>query len=264
MLMDGGRLMPLFILLVAYAGPCFAQEGLAKKSQNPLGDLISFTSENNTSFGIGPEDAIQNKIDLKLVYPTRLGEWILINRPILPVIYQEERVPGEGDKFGLGDFNYQGFLIPPLSTNITVGFGPSIFIPTNTNDRLGSDKWIAGPAAVVVAKPGRWLFGSLVQNVWSFAGDDDAPDVNLLSWQYFVNYNLENGWYLTSSPTISADWEADSSDRWTVPVGGGIGKLIRFGDQPVDFKLQGIWNAEKPDGAADWTLKFQVKLLFPK
>jgi len=254
----------LTVLLLVVASPCWAQQDLAKKSQNPLGDVISFTSENNTSFGIGPEDAVQNTNDLKLVYPSHFGDWILINRPILPVVYQGERFEGEGEEFGLGDFNYQGFVIPPLGSDITLGFGPSLFVPTNTDERLGADKWVAGPAAVVVAKPGPWLLGSLVQNVWSFAGDSDAPDVHLFSWQYFVNYNLDDGWYLTSSPTITADWEADSGDRWTVPVGGGVGKLVRFGDQPVDFKLQGLHNVEKPDGAADWTIKFQVKFLFPK
>jgi hypothetical protein len=58
--------------------------------------------------------------------------------------------------------------------------------------------------------------------------------------------------------------KANSGDRWTVPFGGGIGKLVHFGDQPIDFKLQGLWNAEKPDGAANGEIKFQVKFLFPK
>jgi len=82
--------------------------------------------------------------------------------------------------------------------------------------------------------------------------------------QYFINYNFESGWYISSTPTITANWEADSDDRWTVPFGGGIGKLVRFGKLPVDIKAQAFWYAEKPDGAADWTLQLQFKLLFPK
>ncbi len=69
---------------------------------------------------------------------------------------------------------------------------------------------------------------------------------------------------MSSTPTITADWEADSDDRWTVPFGGGVGRLVRFGKQPVDFKLQAFGNAVKPDGAADWELQLQVKFLFPK
>lgn len=241
-----------------------SSEELAKKSQNPLGDIISLTSENNTSFGIGPKDAIQNSNDIKLVYPAHFDDWILINRPILPLVYQEERFEGEGDEFGLGDLNYQGFLIPPLDLPFTIGVGPSLFVPTASDARLGSEKWSAGPAVVFVAKPGRWLLGSLAQNVWSIEGDDDASDVNFFSWQYFLNYNFDNGWYLTSSPTITANWEESGGERWTVPFGGGVGKLVRFGNQAVDFKLQGLWNAVKPDHAADGVIRFQVKVLFPK
>ena len=50
----------------------------------------------------------------------------------------------------------------------------------------------------------------------------------------------------------------------TVPIGGGVGKLVRVGELPVDRKLQAFYNAEKPDGAATWALQFQFKLLFPK
>ncbi len=256
----------MLVMLVLSIGlhPATAQEELAKESQNPLGNIISLPFENNTSFGIGPEDAVMNVLNLKPVYPLPVGKWNLINRGILPIIYQEDRVPGEGDEFGLGDFTYQGFLSPMDSGPIIWGVGPALVMPTHTNDRLGTDKWSAGPAVVVLAKPGHWLFGILAQNIWSFAGDDDAPDVNFFSFQYFINYNFKNGWYLSSTPTITADWEMDNDNRWTVPVGGGIGRLIRIGSQPIDLRVQGFWNAEKPDGAADWTLQAQIKLLFPK
>jgi hypothetical protein len=101
-------------------------------------------------------------------------------------------------------------------------------------------------------------------NVWSYAGDSDASDVNFFSFQYFINYNFKSGWYLSSTPTITADWEADSDDRWKVPVGGGVGRLVKFGKQPVDLKLQGFYNVENPKGTADWSLQLQLKLLFPK
>jgi hypothetical protein len=68
---------------------------------------------------------------------------------------------------------------------------------------------------------GPWVFGALINNVWSFAGDDTRPDVNQMLIQPFLNYNLPAGWYLTASPIITANWKADSDDRWTVPLGGG-------------------------------------------
>ena len=116
--------MLVMLVLIIGLHPVMAQEELAKESQNPLGSIISLPFENNTSFGIGPEDAVMNVLNLKPVYPLPVGKWNLINRGILPIIYQEERVPGEGDEFGLGDFTYQGFLSPIDSGPITWGVGP--------------------------------------------------------------------------------------------------------------------------------------------
>ncbi len=61
----------------------------------------SQAAENNTSFGNGPEDAVVNNLSIKPVYPVNLGKLTLINRAILPIIYQGERVKGEGSEFGL-------------------------------------------------------------------------------------------------------------------------------------------------------------------
>ena len=130
-------------------------------------------------------------------------------------------------------------------------------LPLRTCSRsnfLDSDKWAVGLALLVLAKSGHWLFGWLAQHFWSFAGDNDDVAINLSSFQYFVNYNLDDSLYLTSNPTMTANWSSDSSNHLTIPVGGGIGKLMRFGKLPVDFKFQGFWNAEKPKGASDWSL----------
>ena len=100
-------------------------------------------------------------------------------------------------------------------------------------------------------------------SVWSFAGSGEK-DVNLFTWQYFINYNMPNGWYLTSAPIITANWEADSDNRWTIPLGGGIGKLFNIGTQPVNTQLAAYYNIEKPEFGPDWQLRFQVQFLFPK
>jgi len=132
---------------------------------------------------------------------------------------------------------------------------------------MTSDKWSTGPAAVGLVMPGHWVLGGLAQNVWSIGGasDSNAPDVNQFLFQYFINYNMKGGWYLTSAPTITANWEADDNDdRWTVPFGGGIGRVFKIGKQPVNVKLAAYWNAEKPRWAADWNVQAQITFLFPK
>jgi len=96
------------------------------------------------------------------------------------------------------------------------------------------------------------------------AGDEARGDVNLLFSQVFVTKNLTNGWYVNSAPVITANWEADSGDRWTVPLGLGAGKLTRFGTTPVNIQVGGYRYVVSPDGGPDWQFRAQIVLLFPK
>jgi len=265
--------------------PAHAQDGddLAKQSQNPPGAMISLPFENNLLFNIGPSEKTGYALNFKPVLPVRLGEWNMINRFVVPVIYSGgQDVPATvapdvdlgygsinfdkvtGSAFGLGDITWQPFFGPAEPGKVIWGVAPVLVIPTATEDRYASDKWSAGVGAVALTMPGKWVIGMLTQNVWSFAGKNSAPDVNKFVFQYFVNYNLDGGWYLSTTPIIAANWEAPSSDRWTVPFGGGIGRLVRFDKRPVDLKLAAYWNAERPTNAPNWSLQFTVKFLFPK
>ena len=49
-----------------------------------------------------------------------------------------------------------------------------------------------------------------------------------------------------------------------VPLGGGVGKIVRFGKLPVNFQTQAFYNVEKPQNGADCTLRLQAQLMFPK
>jgi hypothetical protein len=112
---------------------------------------------------------------------------------------------------------------------------------------------------------GPWVVGLLANNIWSYAGNDDRKDVRQFLAQYFVNYNLPQGWYLTSSPIITANWEAEGKgNKWTVPVGGGFGKVFRIGKLPFNGNVLAFSNVVRPDGGADWTLRIQLALLLPK
>jgi len=238
---------------------------LAKKTQNPVSDLISLPLQNNFNFGVGPGNDVQWILNIQPVAPVRIAEnWNLINRPIIPVIYQPEIEPGTGSQFGLGDIQYQAYLSPANPGKVIWGAGVALGFPSATENELGTDKWTAGPGIVALTMPGNWVIGALANNVWSYAGCGDQ-DVNQLLIQPIVNYNLSKGWYLTSVPIITANWEADSGNRWTIPIGGGAGKVQKFGKQPVNAQLQAFYNLDKPENTgADWQLRFQVQLLFPK
>jgi len=240
------------------------EEDLAKQSQNPVASLISVPFQNNTNFGVGEFDRTSNILNIQPVIPTPISDnWNLINRTIIPIAYQPELTSGSDDAFGLGDITYQGFFTPRTTGDFTWGVGPSFVIPTATDTVLGSEKWSLGPSAVGLVSKGPIVAGGLISQIWSFAGDDDRADVSLLTLQPFFNYNFEGGWYLSSSPIITANWQA-SGEKWTLPIGGGGGRVFNIGNQPVNASAQVFWNAVKPEGGADWTLRAQLNLLFPK
>ena len=231
---------------------------LAMQAQNPIANLISLPLQNNTNFNVGPENRTQNTLNIQPVYPFSLGEdWNVITRTILPVTSQPL---ADGDRQnGLGDTTFTAFFSPRDPGKLTWGVGPVVLLPTSTDDALGAGEWGGGLSAVFLGMPGNWVLGSLFSNVW-------AQDVNLFTWQYFINYNIpgSNGLYLTSAPIITANWEADAGDRWTVPFGGGVGKIFKIGKQPLNGQVSAYYNVDKPEFGADWQLRLQLQLLFPK
>lgn len=253
-----------------------AQEGdaLAKAAQNPVAAMISLPFQNNTFFGVGPHGDTANVLDIQPVVPIAAGDWNIISRTIVPVIYVQDLAPGLGEiandpqgsdgSFGLGDVNQSFYFSPAKPGAVIWGIGPSITVPTATDDSIGSEKWSAGPAAVALTMPGNWVVGTLVRQLWSFAGEGDRQDVSQLLVQPFVNYNLPGGWYAVSSPVITANWEADSADTWTVPVGGGMGKIFHLGGQAMNAQLQSFYNVASPQYGPDWSLRFQLQFLFAK
>ena len=141
---------------------------------------------------------------------------------------------------------------------------PAFVIPTATNEILGQGKFSLGPSFVALAQPGHWTLGLLVNNVWSVAGSGSRPDVNQMLLQYFINYNMKRGWYLSFSPIITANWKASDDNVWTVPFGGGIGRVMKLGFQPVSILAQFYGNAIHPPGASPFGLRVQIAFLFPK
>ena len=281
----------IFLLLasvaaVVIAGSASAQQAeapagdLAKQAQNPIASLISLPFQNNTNLGMGPNDRNQNVLNIQPVIPLNFGAVNLITRTIVPVVYKPDLLAEGGGTSGLGDINATFFLGPSAPASVTWAVGPALYLPTATDDALGSSRWSAGPSAVALAMPGHWVIGALVSNVWSFAGDEDGADVSSFLFQPIINYNLANQWYLTSVPIITANWNAAEGNKWTVPVGGGFGKIFRIGSQAVNGSFQAYYNVEHPElsvplppiagipieasSGGVWTLRFQLQLLFPR
>ena len=112
--------------------------------------------------------------------------------------------------------------------------------------------------------PGKWVVGMLLTQEWIPAGAG-SEQVNSTTFQYFVNYNLSDGWYLTSNPPMTYNKRAAAGDRFNIPVGGGVGKIVHWGKQPINLSAKVFKNVVKPSGnSADTTLQVQVQFLFPK
>ena len=125
--------------------------------------MISLPFQNNTLFGVGPDDDMANVLNIQPVIPFTVGDWNIINRTIAPLIYLPDVTSGlpelpegvnAGSTFGLGDINHSIYLSPVDSGPIIWGIGPSLTIPTATDENIGSEKWSTGPAAVALAQPG--------------------------------------------------------------------------------------------------------------
>ncbi len=248
---------------------------LRKESQNPVASLISVPLQENFNFGIGPADRTQNVLNIQPVIPLSLSKnWNLVVRWITPIVYQPLPVPQlpapplqTTGVYGLGDMNPTFFLVPKKS-KIIWGVGPTFVLPTATNTTyLGQGKFSMGPSVVVLVQPEHWTIGALANNVWSVAGQSDRnkPAVNQFLVQWFVNYNMKKGWYLTTSPIVTANWRAPNDNSvWTVPFGGGVGRIMKLGFQPVNITAQLYGNAVHPPGTSPWGLRLQFVLLFPK
>ncbi len=233
-------LVVLFLMSAAAAQVLAAQLGdgiiepgedptaeLARAVQNPVADLISVPFQNNTSYNFGPRDRTRNVMNIQPVIPLSItDEWIVITRTILPIVSQPSFVRGQDRQDGVGDILFTAFLSPkkPAFGSLIWGVGPVVNLPTASDDRLGDDLWGAGLSGVALTIQGPVVAGVLVSNTWNLEGEDFSRFL----LQYFANYNLPDGWYLTSSPIITAFWVADD-DAWSFPVGGGFGNLHLFG-----------------------------------
>ena len=240
------------------------ESALAKKTQNPVADLISVPFQNNTNYGYGPHHNVQNVCNIQPVIPIKLNDCFnLITRTIVPVIHQ----PWPDTRNGIGDIVFSAFLSPRGEGKFIWGVGPVFQLPTGSPKYLLSQgQWGAGPTAVALFMDGPWVVGCLANNIWSFAGDNNRKPVNQMLVQPFINYNFGKGWYAVTAPIITANWLApDKRDVWTLPVGGGVGKLFRLGKLPINASVQAYTNTKQPHVTGpDWTLRTQIQFLFPK
>jgi hypothetical protein len=265
----GGAVVPIMVVTAfpVAARADLTPEELAKLSQNPIGNIINVPFQENANLNDGAEKKTRNVVNIQPVIPIEISEnWNLLTRTILPLISQPEADGGRTN--GVGDVQFELWLTPASPAAYAFGVGPFIQAPTHSNGQLGNDHWGLGPTFVVVHvdKESPWVYGVTAYNVWSMGSASDSPAYNNGLVQPFVNYNLPGGGgtYLTSGPQLTVNWKAESSQRWTVPIGGGVGHVFHFGKLPVNMSVQAYYNVVRPDDGANWLIQAQVKFMFPK
>jgi hypothetical protein len=146
--------------------------------------------------------------------------------------------------------------------------GPTFQFPTASDDDLGSEKYSAGPAGVGAFIGEDFILGALSQNWISFAsasGGSDRNDVEFSWLNLFYFLNFEGGWQVGGTPVITADWEADSDNRWSVPVGLGVYKThFFFGKLPIKLGVESQYYAVQPDDyGPEWNIRFTFAPVIP-
>ena len=260
-----GFLVGVFMSISAFAE--MSDEDLAKLAQNPVGNVISVPFQNNSNLNMGPSKGTQNVLNIQPVIPIDVNaEWNVITRTIIPVVSMPSMGPNSNSAQGIGDVVVTAFLSPANPGKWIWGAGPVAQLPTNSTAELGNKNTGLGPSVVLLHMDSEspWLFGALVNNIWSVSSNNQGGSYNNGLIQPFVNYNYPSGFYLTSAPIATVNWQASSGQQWTVPIGGGVGKLFKLGDLPINTSLAAYYNVVRPDYGPNWQMRVQVQFMFPK
>ncbi len=250
---------------------------LNKELTNPISSLWSIAFQQNNyilDMGPGKVDRWNSNLNFQPVMPVALTEdWNLITRPVLTLFnsvpYPNRYQPGDTDRTtGFGDTVLLEMFSPSpkLAGNWLLGLGPTFIFPTASSDYTGQGKWQVGPAAIVGYLSKNWMLGAFVQNWTSVGGSGNRADTNQMNLQPIIAHFLPNGWSIGYSGNVLANWKADKAgDTWTVPLGLGIGKVVKLGPLPVKVGLAGQYMVHRPDiGGQKWNIQLSVTPVIPK
>jgi len=215
-------------------------EEIARLMDNPVGELIQFPIQYDRlslRSPLGDDARAVTTIKVIPTFPIGRGRWRLVNRLVVPHVGLPDTPLGEGPR-GIGDLTYVGALTPSSSSDLGRGkliwaVGPTLVLPTASEQALGQGKYQLGPAAAVAYLGPKLTLGLFGQHWWSVAGDDARPSVSQSSLQYFWYLRLPDQWAIGASPSITVDWKATGGTAVNVPLGLGLNKTLFFGPLPA-------------------------------
>ena len=240
---------------------------LNRQLTNPVSSIWSIANQfNNFELNNGQWS---NNWNFQPVMPVSLTKDLnLITRPVMPFynIVPHETSPDEFARdAGLGDLTLLELLSPANSGNWVLGAGPTAIFPTATSRFTGQGKWQLGPSVVVGYLTKEFFIGVFPQQWWSIGGEHGKPDTNQMNLQPIATLFFGEGWSVGYSGNILADWTAPSEDVWTVPVGVGLGKVVKLGRLPVKIQLAVQYMPVHPRiSGQEWNVQVSITPVIPK
>jgi hypothetical protein len=246
---------------------------LAKEISNPVTSIWQLQFQfNNVKLESGDLNPVSgkwvNNLYFQPVMPVSLTKDLnLITRPVI-TLYNSVPHPtatgGTERTTTFGDMILATVLSPAHTEPWIFGVGPTWIFPTAGSDFTGQGKWQVGPAVGGGYITDKFMIAALVQQWWSFAGDADRRDTNQMNILPLIYRFFGDGWSVGYSGNILADWKASSGEKWTVPLGLSVGKVVMFGRLPVQVQIAGQYFVERPTGGPKWNVQLQVTPVIPR
>ena len=243
-----------------------SMEQLSKEMANPLAQVWNLSFQHNRSLVTGDAVDGQERINTSLfqpVLPIPLGDkYMFFARPVITLINGPSSgtiggTPAQPIGHGTDRTIELGDIILPLGVGVvrptgwSWGAGATFIFPTSQNDLLGSHQYQAGPTALALWANENWTIGTHAQHWWGFADDNSghapAENHNHTDIQYFLVRQLPKAWQLRASPHVTIDWNKDSDNALTLPIGIGVGKMIKIGPMPVMLMAEYQYSVISPD-----------------
>jgi hypothetical protein len=251
--------------------PTGGHKNLAMAATNPVANLMQlqlqnqYNWENHKSSGYSNTFLIQPVVPIKLPFDKVP---VMISRTTVPWVSTPDLGTPAHRKHGMGDTTTLGLFIPKFGLKgQTIGLGYSVVIPTaGDNDFTGSGKWQIGPSFVYInQKVPKLQFGILGWHQFTIAetsAGKDKKNVTTTFVQPFVVKHWGKGWY---AATQDVPWEYNhKSEKWTVPIGPRLGRVMKMGKQPVNLIVETFYNPNSDGPNAEWSVKFNFTLLIPE
>ena len=243
---------------------------MARKAQDPLGDVRAIMSDNTIGLKGGPDDDVAYGFSIQPVYslPTP-GSVNQILRAVIPLVgvdpgtviprLGDEPRPDDGDTFGLSDTFVQYFVSPKSEGGVKWGIGPQVSLKTRTSDRQAGAGWGAGAAAVVFGGTGNWSIGAIASQHWG----EDSFSLFTIQPIAIEKIGSRPGTYVGYNNAITYDWNADSDNRLSSAIAllDGPTLLLSNGDG-LDLSIGAYSLVEHPVDGPEAQIKFAISYFF--